>query len=201
MRGLRRRSGVGMSALALLFAGLMALPPSAAQASPQDPTGNEGENPRIMLVLDASGSMNGPDPSGVTKLDAAKTALTTALGSIPADAEVGLRVYGATVADQTPTTQACADTELAHPISALDVPGLTTAINSFTAVGHTPISYAVQEAAADLGADGKRHIILVSDGEKTWVADPCAAVQDVMASGINLQIDTVGFAVSDTARQ
>ncbi|HMQ66215.1 MAG TPA: hypothetical protein PJ992_07985, partial [Arachnia sp.] len=36
-----------------------------------------GEDTKILLVLDASGSMKGDDPSGTTKLKAAKKALTT----------------------------------------------------------------------------------------------------------------------------
>lgn len=130
-------------------------------------------------MLDASASMNEPDPSGVTKLEAAKTALIEALGSLPEGA----------------------DSQLVHPIGPLDTAGLTAAIRSFDAVGETPIAFALQEAAKDLGAEGKRHIILVSDGEERCVPDPCVAVQDIIDAGIGLQIDTVGFGVGDVARQ
>ena len=51
--------------------------------------------PKILLMLDASGSMKDPDPSGGSKMDAAKKALTHSLDAIPANAQVGLRVYGA----------------------------------------------------------------------------------------------------------
>lgn len=203
-----RRAATGTTVmLTALMASMAATPavagPTPATATPAvaAPTPDPAqEDPRVVLVLDASGSMNLPDPSGATKLEAAKAALTTAIGSLPENAEVGLRVYGATVPGDVPTPEACADTQLVHPISPLDAAGLTDAINSFEAVGETPISYALEQAAADLGDEGKRHIILVSDGEETCVPDPCPVIEQLMDSGIELQIDTVGFGVNATAR-
>lgn len=158
------------------------------------------EVPKILLMLDASGSMNGSDPSGSTKMEAAKKALGNAVGALPPEAQVGLRVYGATQPGGKPTPEACADTQLVHPIGPLDKAALTTAINGFTARGETPIAYSLEQAAGDLGADGQRHIILVSDGEESCVPDPCDAVRSVVAQGIGLRIDTVGFGVDDVAR-
>ena len=188
----RRIFSATAAAFALAAAGVA---PVVADESPAT------EQTKVVLVLDASGSMNEPDPSGVTKLEAAKTALIGALGSLPEGADVGLRVYGATVDGPGRTPAECADSQLVHPIEPLDEQGLTAAIQSFDAVGETPIAYSLQEAAKDLGADGKRHIILVSDGEERCVPDPCVAVQDIIDAGIGVQIDTVGFGVGDVARQ
>jgi Ca-activated chloride channel family protein len=188
----RRIFSATAAAFALAAAGVA---PVVADESPAT------EQTKVVLVLDASGSMNEPDPSGVTKLEAAKTALIGALGSLPEDADVGLRVYGATVDGPGRTPAECADSQLVHPIEPLDEQGLTAAIRSFDAIGETPIAYSLQEAAKDLGADGKRHIILVSDGEERCVPDPCVAVQDIIDAGIGVQIDTVGFGVGDVARQ
>lgn len=156
---------------------------------------------KILLMLDASGSMNAKDPSGSTKIEAAKKALTAAVGTLPAQAEVGLRVYGATQPGGKPTPAACADTQLVHPIGPLDKAGLTAAIAGFVAKGETPIAHSLQEGLKDLGATGKRHIILVSDGEESCVPDPCPVVRELVGSGVSLQIDTVGFAVNATARK
>lgn len=188
----RRIFSATAAAFALAAAGVA---PVVADESPAT------EQTKVVLVLDASASMNEPDPSGVTKLEAAKTALIGALGSLPEGADVGLRVYGATVDGPGRTPAECADSQLVHPIEPLDEQGLTAAIQSFDAVGETPIAYSLQEAAKDLGADGKRHIILVSDGEERCVPDPCVAVQDIIDAGIRVQIDTVGFGVGDVARQ
>lgn len=160
----------------------------------------DGEAPRIMLVLDASGSMKDADPSGGSKMDAAKAALTKSLDSMPAGAEVGLRVYGAGT-DGNGADGACTDSQNVHPVGPLDKAGLTSQIQSFQPRGDTPIAYALAEAAKDLGDKGKRHIILVSDGEETCDPDPCATVKKLSEQGVDIQIDAVGFAVDDKARQ
>ena len=156
---------------------------------------------KLLLMLDASGSMNGPDPSGSTKLAAAQQALTSVVDGLPDAAVVGLRVYGATVNVPQPTPQSCADSQLIAPVAPLDRTGLKAAVASFKAVGDTPIAYALGEGIKDLGGTGKRNIVLVSDGQENCVSDPCPAVQQLVASGVDLQIDTVGFGVDDTARK
>lgn len=67
--------------------------------------------PRMMLVLDSSGSMADPDASGAPKIDAARTALGGVIGSLPEAAAVGLRVFGATIPGKTATDEACRDTQ------------------------------------------------------------------------------------------
>lgn len=163
----------------------------------------EGERSSVLLILDASGSMNRKDPSGVTRLEAAKKALNNTIDSLPPNVDVGLRVYGATVKDKNdsdPSKQACEDSQLIHPIEQLDRAKLKKAVNGFEAVGQTPISHALIEGAKDLGDEGNRHIILVSDGEENCVPDPCKEVESIAGSGITLRIDAVGFAVNDKAR-
>lgn len=156
---------------------------------------------KLLLMLDASGSMKAKDPSGLTKIAAAKRALTSVVTGLPDDAQVGLRVYGATQPGGTPTRAACADTQLVHPVTTLDKPGLTKAINSFAAKGETPIAHSLTQALKDLGPTGKRNIVLVSDGEESCVPDPCPTVTTLVAAGVDLQIDTVGFGVNAKARK
>ncbi|EAP97454.1 hypothetical protein JNB_18328 [Janibacter sp. HTCC2649] len=156
---------------------------------------------KLLLMLDASGSMKAKDPSGLTKIEAAKKALTGVVGALPDTAQVGLRVYGATVDGKgKPTPAACADTQLIHPIAALDKTKLTTTIAAIKALGETPIAHSLTEALKDLGTSGKRNIVLVSDGEESCVPDPCPIVKKLTAAGVDLQIDTVGFGVNAKAR-
>ena len=60
-----------LSALAMSL-----LTPVTSHADPKD-------SQKILLVLDASGSMNGKDPSGSTKIQAAQKALTAAVAGLP----------------------------------------------------------------------------------------------------------------------
>lgn len=174
--------------------------PSAAEATTTQETTSD-EPGKLLLMLDSSGSMNEDDPSGGTKMDAAKTALTGVVEDLPKDADVGLRVYGAKEKGGKPTKAACADTQLVAPIKPLDRPGLKKTIKGFTAKGETPIAHSLEKGLDDLGTDGKRNIVLVSDGEESCVPDPCPVVKKLVKDGVDLQIDTVGFGVKGKARK
>ena len=177
-----------------LAAGPMA-PASAESGTSEEPSG------KVLLMLDASGSMNGKDGSGSTKIAAAKQALGRVIDAMPDDAQVGLRVYGATVKGGKPTPAACRDTQLVVPIGSGNAGRLRDAVASFKAKGETPIAYSLKQAAHDLGASGKRSIILVSDGEESCVADPCPTAKALAASGVDLQIDTVGLGANAKTRR
>jgi Ca-activated chloride channel family protein len=187
-----RRLVSPLLAAAALLSPLPALSQGADVAAPA---------PKLLLVLDASGSMNEKDPGGGTKMAAAKQALTSVVQSLPRDVDVGLRVYGATQPGGKPTPAACADTQLVHAIAPLDQAGLSGAIAGFQAKGETPIAHALGEALKDLGSEGKRSLILVSDGEESCVADPCPVIGQLLASGVDVRIDTVGFGVNPLARK
>ena len=189
-----RRAVVGVLVAFVALSAVLVVSPTPAIAD--DPAAT-----KLLLMLDASGSMNGKDASGLSKIKAAQKALTSVVNTLPAESQVGLRVYGATVQGGRPTPQACADTQLVHPIGPLDRPGLAAAINGFKAKGETPIAGSLKAAMGDLGAEGKRNIVLVSDGEESCVPDPCPVVKELVKQGIDLQIDTVGFAVDAKARK
>lgn len=194
--------GAGLTGVLALTGAATTTSPAAADTSTTARATSATEDPgKLLLMLDASGSMKEPDPAGGTKMEAAKKALTGVVNSLPEDAHVGLRVYGATEPGGTPTKAACADTQLAVPIGPLDKPALTKAIKGFEAKGETPIAHSLTKAMDDLGDTGKRNIILVSDGEESCVPDPCPVVKDLVKDGIDLRIDTVGFGVKDTARK
>jgi hypothetical protein len=183
--------------------------PAAEEAGTQQPDTDEApdtdttENAALMLVMDASGSMNEADlDGGQTRLAAAKDALRGVVASIPGDTNVGLRVFGSTVSGDREA--GCEDTELIQPVGPLDREAMLSAIDEFEAVGWTPIGYALQQAANDLPSDGPRSIILVSDGEETCAPPPpCEVAADLAEQGIDLTIHTVGFALKDNdqARQ
>lgn len=154
---------------------------------------------RTVLVLDSSGSMAEPAADGLTKMDAAKSALRTVVADLPAEAEVGLRVLGATVAAEADPL-ACADSQLIVPAGRDNRDELRSAIDTFAPFGQTPIPVALQEAAKDVGTTGLRSIVLVSDGESTCAPDVCRVAKEIVRNGTDLHIDVVGLTVSDQAR-
>ena len=167
----------------VLVLGVLTVPPVSAQ---------EGGGDAVLLILDASGSMNRVDDNGVVLIEGAQEALTRLVGVLPPGAQVGLRVYGHRVPN-TDKANGCRDTELIVPVGPLDPSTMTDAINSFGAKGFTPIGLSLQEAANDLGG---RHgtIVLVSDGEDTCgTPDPCQVARELAVRGIDVSVHAVGF--------
>lgn len=154
---------------------------------------------RLMLVLDSSGSMK-EDADGTTKIAAAKDALNTVIDTLPADQEVGLRVYGAKVFSAN-DKGACTDSQRAVDLGSDNRDALKDAVARYRPYGETPTGYALQEAGKDLGNVGQRTIILVSDGEPTCSPDPCVVAKQLAKDGISLRIDVVGLDVSGKARE
>jgi len=153
----------------------------------------------VLLILDASGSMNRVDGSGTPLIDGAKAALREIVHRLPPDANVGLRVYGHRTSNEDPIA-GCADTELVVPVGPIDRAELNAAIDSFEAGGFTPIGLSLEEAAGDLAGAGSGTIILVSDGVDTCAPpDPCQVAELLAAEGFATQIHTVGFFLNDQA--
>jgi Ca-activated chloride channel family protein len=189
-----RRPAVWALLAITLTAVLAGLTTGSALADPEP-----GDTGKLVMVLDSSGSMKEPAGDGKTKIVAARTALTQVVGKLPETAQVGLRVYGATVFKKG-QPGACTDTQLTVPIGTGNRPQLQTAIAKYKPYGETPIGYALQQAAKDLGPTGQRTIVLVSDGEATCAPDPCEVARSIAKQGIDLKIDVVGFRVTGKAR-
>lgn len=196
----RTISGTAALLLAAGFAAGGAAPATAAplpqHAAPQQAAPDYS---RLMLLLDSSGSMAEPAGGGQTKIQAAKQALGTVIDQLPDDAQVGLRVFGATVFSRG-DAGACTDSQLAVPPGTDNRDELRGAVADYKPYGETPIPYALEQAAADLGDEGSRSIVLVSDGESTCSPDPCDVARKLAGKGIDLQIDVVGLSVSGKAR-
>ncbi len=188
----RTRRGTGLVLVLLVVAYLVAWNVPTARA--------DGDAGRLVLVLDSSGSMAEPASGGGTKIAAAKSALGRVVGSLPADQPVGLRVYGATVFSRG-DAGACTDSQLVVPVETGNRADLRSAIRSYRPYGETPIGYALQQAGQDLGTEGKRNIVLVSDGEPTCAPDPCVVARNLSEQGIDLKIDVVGLDVDGAARE
>ncbi len=185
--------GVGL-ALALAM-------PAAAQTPTPTPT--PAGAPKILLAFDASGSMLTDDGAGTRKIDAAKDAAVALLDSLPDSTEIGLRVYGGTLPSR-PIGPACRDSKLVMPIGprGRNKAELEQQIRSFRARGRTPIAYALEQAATDLGDSGARTIVLVSDGKDTCQPpSPCSVAQRVAKGGVEMRIQAIGFNVDPEARE
>ncbi len=91
VRPTRRRARILRLVAALLVVGVVA-------AGGLVPAAQAAGDAKLVLVLDSSGSMK-EKVGASTKIAIAKRALNTVVDRLPADAAVGLRVYGATVGE------------------------------------------------------------------------------------------------------
>lgn len=152
----------------------------------------------IAVILDASGSMNAPLPNGETRFTVARRAVKGVAVHVPAQAQLGLRLYGA----QSPASQKnCRDSHVGVPFgpAGTQADAIAKAVDAATAQGYTPIAWALEQAANDFAADAKeRVIVLVSDGKETCQGDPTVAAKALAAKGIT--VHTVGFIVDTAAR-
>jgi len=154
-----------------------------------------------MIVLDASGSMLRPDPSG-TMMDAAKNAVRSFVESAPEQSRVGLAAYGTgTSNDEAEKVEGCADVKILHEPEPLNRAALAGAVDGIQAAGWTPVGVALRQAARALPDSGPRSIVLVSDGEDTCAPpDPCDVARELESDGVDLAVHAIGFAVDDKAR-
>ncbi|MFP5253188.1 MAG: vWA domain-containing protein [Actinomycetes bacterium] len=171
----------------------------AWQLAPAQASEEETGSGRMVLVLDSSGSMEERAAGGETKIAAAKKALNQVIGSLPEEQAVGLRVYGAKVFSRN-QPGACTDSQLVVPVDTGNRSRLRSAVASYRPYGETPIGHALREAGKDLGGEGRRTIVLVSDGESTCDPDPCEVARELSQQGVELKIDVVGLHVDGAAR-
>ena len=152
----------------------------------------------VLLILDASGSMNARLPNGETRMAVAQRAVKGVASFIPPEAQLSLRLYGA----QSPRADKnCRDTYVGVPFGPASAAGsdIAALVDGVAAQGYTPIAYSLQQAAGDFPADAKeRVIVLVSDGKETCEGDPTVAAKALAGKGIT--VHTVGFVVDTAAR-
>ena len=179
---------VGLAALVAL-----ALPLQSAVA----------ENRRsIVLILDASGSMNANLPEGTTRIEAAKAAVANLVGKLTDDTRLAFRAYGHR---SPPQRKDCKDSELIVGFNTVASNRATILAKADTikAQGYTPINLSLQLAAQDLAseASAERVVLLVSDGKETCEGDPCATAKALADADAKLVVHTVGFGVDTVTRQ
>lgn len=148
------------------------------------------DQPRMLVVMDGSGSMWG-QIDGVPKLEIARQTLTTVLSGLPDDLEIGLMAYGHREKGN------CSDIELVVP----PAPGAGSAISEAAAsmrfLGKTPLSAAVQMAAEELRyTEDAATVVLITDGVETCEAEPCVLASALEDAGVSFTAHVIGLGLS-----
>jgi Ca-activated chloride channel family protein len=185
---------------AVAVLGVLAAAVLAAPARAQTAAGDE--RPAVLLVMDSSKSMSEPAGNGGTRLDAAKAAVEEVLKAVPAEAPLGLRVYGSQLSGVS-RAQGCTDTRLVAPVKAGNRAAISAAIQGLEGKGRTPIGRSLLATPGDFGpTDRRKQVILVSDGgDNCAPPDPCRAARRIARAGLELNVSVVGLQVNPRVRR
>jgi Ca-activated chloride channel family protein len=150
-----------------------------------------GQAADLVLILDASGSM-WARVDGNFKIAIAREVLGDMIDKLPDDSTVGMVAYGHR------RKRDCSDIETLVPIGPLDKAALTQTIKGLDPRGRTPITASINQAIDLVRAtQNPARVILVSDGLETCGGNPCKAVADARAAGVDFVMHVVGFALGD----
>jgi hypothetical protein len=117
--------------------------------------------------------------------------------TIPPGVGFALRVFGHR------ETGSCR-TDLEIPLGPLDPAAAGAAINGVEAMNlaRTPLGRSIELAGGDLAnVQGKRLLVVLTDGEETCDGDAAAAIEALRARGWDITVNIVGFAIDDAALQ
>jgi hypothetical protein len=152
-------------------------------------------NDAVEIILDASGSML-KKQQGKRRIEIAREVLLDLTGEvIPAGTPFALRVFGHKEADSCRT-------DLEESLAPLDIARVHSKLKNIQAknLAKTPIARSLELVAKDLKTvTGERVVVLVTDGEETCDGDPAAVIKALKASGVDVRINIVGFAINDEA--
>lgn len=159
--------------------------------------GSFDDKEKILFIVDYSNSMN-ENIDGRTKLEVALATMREILPNIANNVSMGLRIYGHRTGF-TPM-QSCTASQLVSPITNNNATNIYTQLSSINAVGWTPITYSLKQAAySDFGLDtsSKKRIILISDGGENCDESPCDFIINLMQTRNDIRIDVIALAIGD----
>lgn len=127
----------------------------------------------VEVIIDVSGSMWGQF-KGVNKIVNSKGVLAILVKDFPPDVKLGVRTFGGEE-----------ETRLEIPVGLDNREEIESIMKQLRPSGKSPIGYALEEAGKDLRSlNGKRYIILVSDGIDNGKVDPITKASMLRKDGI-----------------
>ena len=152
------------------------------------------EQPRVMLVLDASSSMWARLEGDVPKIVVARKMIADLVGGWEAKMEFGITTYGHRVEAN------CRDIETVLPVAEVESDRVIGVVDDIVPRGRTPLTAALRQAAQMLDYENRpATILLVSDGIENCGQDPCEVVAKLTARAKDLTIDIIGFDMNNHA--
>lgn len=158
---------------------------------------NAPKNSKVLIVLDASGSMMGKWGSQ-TKWEIAKRVLSTTIDSIQTanpTVQFGVRIFGHQFYR---TAENCTDSNFEIPFGKKNSRDIMERLSYITPQGQTPIAYSLVASAADFN-NSKDHnsIILITDGLETCEGNPCDAAVELQKMRVSMKPFVIGMGLQE----
>ncbi len=154
-----------------------------------------GSGVGVVLMIDTSGSMRAKMGKR-TRIAIARQVLDRLVRrTLPEGLPVALRTFD--------PARRCGST-LVAPLEPLVREEMLATIKGIRAARETrtPIAATLEQVASDLGqAEGTAIVVLVTDGAETCKGDPEAVIRELVASGLDVRVNIVGFAIDDAGLQ
>ena len=154
------------------------------------------ENEKILFILDFSNSMNEyieNEPKCLLMVRTVKNLLRT----LPPQTEIGLRVYGHR--SGFTAMDACRASKCTNPICSHNTGNIISTLDHLSPNGMTPITYSLKQAIRYdfAGFNGKKHIILLTDGGENCDESPCKFAMELIKTRRDIVIDVIAFNIED----
>ncbi len=148
----------------------------------------------LLLIIDASGSMEDTLPSGETKIATAKSVATETINSY--NDQIALMVYDDCDSGGDPMSGSI----IVSNAFTTDKSALTSKVSEITANSDTPLANSITEGVLYAKQNGGgAQIVILTDGLETCDGDISGAIQSAEQQGINVKL--VGFALSEEDKQ
>lgn len=144
----------------------------------------------VVVILDDSGSMKQPMPSGLHRIDAAKQALTSVLGQLPTDTRVGVLALN-TRLNRDPwivPMGKIGETDWRGRVESIRAEG-GTMLGEFSKIGADAL---LKLRATD--RYGTYRLLIVTDGEASDPAVLSSYLPDILSRGLTLDVIGVSMA-------
>lgn len=145
------------------------------------------EAPEVVLVVDASGSMNDGIPGASSRMDASKRAIEGLVKSMPGDIDIGMVEF-----------TDCNRVERDRFYSPAERGTLLGRVNRLSPQKGTPLARAIDRAGLVISSQVDGVIVVVTDGADSCQGDPCAAARSLAAKKPNVKINVIDISGSSS---
>lgn len=163
---------------------------------PDNYTLSNYEDEKILFILDFSNSMNEyieNRPKYQLMINTVKNLLKT----IPPETQIGLRVYGHR--SGFTAIDACKASKCINNICSYNNVNIINSLDTLTPNGMTPITFSLKQALRYdfAGFNGKKHIILLTDGGENCDESPCKFAMELIKIRNDVIIDVIAFNIEN----